>query len=167
MPVWFIVVLFLVGCSTPIKVDEPLKETEYKNYYVLKEQKPDENIQEKVVSTPKKIKNAIVSVFKKDEEQPETVAVDVPSTNTRIQISTKVKPNPALPVTITNTVENVVQEVIPITEEEAVIIKARNGFAMYLSYLQAVVILSLGIYIYVKLFRKKKNNKNDGKVLKL
>jgi len=56
---------------------------------------------------------------------------------------------------------------MPMTKEQVEIVELKNNFAVYLTLLQALVILGLSIFI-IFLYKKKKEKKiNNGKVLNL
>ena len=56
---------------------------------------------------------------------------------------------------------------MPMTKEQVEIVELKNNFAVYLTLLQAVVILGLSIFI-ILLYKKKKEKKiNNSKVLNL
>ena len=56
---------------------------------------------------------------------------------------------------------------MPMTKEQVKIVELKNNFAVYLTLLQALVILGLSIFI-IFLYKKKKEKKiNNGKVLNL
>ena len=53
------------------------------------------------------------------------------------------------------------------TKEQVKIVKLKNDFTVYLTLLQAVVILGLSIFIIFLYKKKKKKKINNGKVLNL
>ena len=59
------------------------------------------------------------------------------------------------------------EKLMPMTKEQVEIVELKNNFAVYLTLLQAVVILGLSIFIIFLYKKKKKKKINNGKVLNL
>ena len=165
----FLLFIFLVGCkSSYINEGKVIPDKEYKHYYVLQEQGTDKDVQEKVETVTDKIKN----VFKKKP-------VNLAETEKPSKTVQSVKPKTVKPVTVPkrrvretqpiSKLPTIVEEekLMPMTQEQVEIVELKNDFAIYLTLLQAVVILGLSIFI-IFLYKKKKETKiNNDKVLKL
>lgn len=165
----FFAFLLLVGCSTPaVKEGKVIPHNEYKHYYVVKDQGTDQNVQEKVETVTDKIKK----VFKKDpvnsskSEKPPTEVKSVKSKTSKPVVIPKRRTRQTQPVTeLPIVVEE--EKLMPMTKEQVEIVELKNNFAVYLTLLQALVILGLSIFI-IFLYKKKKEKKiNNGKVLNL
>ena len=163
------VILLLVGCSTPaVKEGKVIPHDEYKHYYVVKDQGTDQNVQEKVETVTDKIKK----VFKKDpinsskSEKPPTEVKSVkPKTVKPVTVPKRrvreTQPVTELPIIVEE------EKLMPMTKEQVEIVELKNDFTVYLTLLQAVIILSLSVFI-IFLYKKKKEKKiNNDKVLKL
>ena len=160
--------IFLIGCaSKPINIDTPLHKEEYKHYYVLREQTPDENLQEKIQTTPQKISGKLKKIFVK----PKTNVTVKPNIVKTIPATTKETITPEkltvvqLPTTVTNDLNINEPVYVPIDREQVVIIDAKNTTTSYLAILQAIIIVCLITFIHFK--RKRKTKKTDTRVLKL
>jgi hypothetical protein len=159
------------GCkSTDIHEGKVISHEEYDQYYVVKEQGTDKNIQEKVETFTDKFKK----VFKKDPvksttpiKSTKTKPGRVSVTNNVLNISKKPVKNiqlvPKTPIIIGG------EKLMPMTNEQVEIVNLKNTFISTITIIQSIIILCLAVYLVYKLKNKKKKNKNipHSKVLKL
>tara|TARA_R100000908_G_C3727021_1_gene127726 strand:- start:32 stop:550 length:519 start_codon:yes stop_codon:yes gene_type:complete len=165
----FVFLMLFVGCkSSTIHEGKVIPHDEYKHYYVVKDQGTHKNVQEKVETVTDKIKK----VFKKKpvtSSSPKKASTSVesakPKTVKPVQIPKRrireTQPVTELPVIVTD------EKLMPMTEEQVEIIELKNDYVIYLTILQALLILGLSIFAII-LYNKKRDKKiNNGKVLKL
>jgi len=171
---WLLLLLIsfiFFGCkSTDIHEGKVIHHDEYDQYYVVKEQGTDKNIQEKVETFTDKVKK----VFKKDPEK-STDSIKNAKTNPSIVLVTNNVPK--VPKKSNNNIQPVTespiiiggQKLMPMTNEQVEIVNLKNTFISTITIIQSVIILCLAIYLVYKLKYKKKKNKNipHSKVLKL
>ena len=162
--------LVCCGCkSTHVNQGKVIPHDEYEHYYVVKDEGTDKDIQEQVVSFSDKVKN----VFKKEPPvqtkntvKPKTIESKKPKQEIkpvqlpkrRVRATQQVT---ELPIVVDDT------KLMPMTQEQVKIVKLKNDFTVYLTLLQAVVILGLSIFIIFLYKKKKKKKINNGKVLNL
>jgi len=159
----FLTVL-LVGCKTSdINQGKVIPHDEYDQYYVVKEQGTDKNVQENVESITDKVKN----VFKKKPtKQSKKVTKKLPTTNKVVNIpKRRVR-------TSQKKLEPIVVEggkLMPMTNNQVEIVELKNSFISTVTYVQAFIIICLVGFFYFSRSKKckKKINKDNGKVLKL
>tara|TARA_R100001463_G_scaffold106973_1_gene161572 strand:- start:201 stop:695 length:495 start_codon:yes stop_codon:yes gene_type:complete len=147
-----------LGCkSTDIHEGKVIHHDEYDQYYVVKEQGTDKNIQEKVETFTDKVKK----VFKKDPvksttpiKSPKINPSKLSVTNNVIKASKKlennIQPVSKSPIIIGG------KKLMPMTNEQVEIVDLKNTFISTITIIQSVIILCLAVYLVYKLKSKKK-----------
>lgn len=160
----FAVLLLFVGCkSSTIHEGKVIPHSEYKHYYVVKDQGPDKNVQEQAKTVTDKIKKIFSKkeVDSKESQTPtnsvqQSKPVKIPKRKLR-----ETQPVTDLPIIVNK------DKLMPMTEEQVEIIELKNDYVIYLTILQAFLILGLSIFVII-IYNKKRDKKiNNGKVLKL
>ena len=169
----FAVLLLFVGCkSSTIHEGKVIPHDEYKHYYVVKDQGTHKNVQEQAKTVTDKIKKIFSKkeVDSKESQKPKTPVQTVKPKTKKPQSKPVKIPKRKLretqPVTDLPIIVNK-DKLMPMTEEQVEIIELKNDYVIYLTIFQALLILSLSIFVII-IYNKKRDKKiNNGKVLKL
>tara|TARA_R110002051_G_scaffold185779_1_gene255205 strand:- start:885 stop:1391 length:507 start_codon:yes stop_codon:yes gene_type:complete len=144
-----LVLIFFIGCSTtPVKFDKPVKSSDYKDYYQLKDEK-DNLISKKTF--PQKVKD----VFKRKPKVEVTKLQPSETNNIEIKKSRPLVPTRRVRKTNTDHVTNEPAGLLPNTRSEPLKAERDTGktIMLYIVYLQAIIII---IFAYVILRQRNK-----------
>ena len=148
--------LLLIGCKTaPVKQIRVIPHSEYKNYVKLKETPAHKTLPEKIKEVFKK-KPKVVNTNKVE-------LVKLPPPHRHAKEPTKVViPKRRIRTNETQFIINTQPELLPMSPRP-VEQKPQSNFFLYFTYFQALIIIILSVYIYIKVIRKLNAAKSTSK----
>lgn len=156
--------LLLIGCRTPpVKQVRVIPHSEYKNYVKLKHTPEHKTLPEKIKQVFKPKPKVV------DTNKIETVKL--PSPHRHAKEPTKIViPKRRIRTIQTNETEliiNTQSDLLPMSPRP-VEQKPQSSFFLYFTYFQALIIIILSVYIYIKVVRKlnapKSSSKKNGEL---
>jgi len=148
--------LLLIGCKTaPVKQLKVIPHSEYDNYVKLKHTPAHKTLPEKIKEIFKRKPKVV------DTNNVETVKLPPPHRHAK-EPTRVVIPKRRIRTNETQLIINTQPKLLPMSPRP-VEQKSQSNFFLYFTYFQALIIMILSVYIYIKVIRKLNAPKSSSK----